>query len=403
MDSIEEVSSSQSLYCVATAATLPPNGGQAAKQLEYFMHRTLTLIVLALLVLTTATMASAQTPPYTRTIIVNSTGNPTVDGAALLSALSSLSPPPDYANRWVIELEGGFYDVGTTPVVLQRYVSLHGSGIYTTFIRGSVKPPTGFLLGGLVEGASDSEIRDLTIQCLSSKEVDACQALSLEEANARLTDMRILTSGSGSGSHWGIRTFNSAPILDRVQIQVDASQGFDNYGVVYGGTSTLNIKRSSITARNAPNNNWAILLREDTQYSIMSDSSINAVGGNDSTGIRYLSSFTSNVLSIDNSRISSHGATKSLGIGEDFGNSSPRIFFRHGRLYGGTHGFEHYGANVDFVNTEVYGPTVRVMGNVVKIGGTWLSGAGSITGLTSLVCAGTFNNSYTFFPSTCPP
>lgn len=366
------------------------------------MQRAIHVLLLLALVLAATTSASAQTPPYTRTVIVNSTGNPAVDGAALLSALASLSPAPNYVNRWVIELEGGFYDVGTTPVVLSPYVSLHGSGIYTTFIRGNVEPPFGFLLGGLVQGASNSEIRDLTIQCLSTKEVDACQALSLEEANARLTDMRILSSGPGSGAHWGIRTFNSAPILDRVQILVDASQGGDNYGVVYGGTSTLNIQRSSINARNAPVNNWAILLREDTQYSVMADSTITASGGNESAGIRYLSSFTTNVLAIDNTRITSSGATKSIGIGDD-GNSSPRIFFRHGRLYGGTHGFDHQFAHVDFVNTEVFGPTVRVNGNIVKIGGTWLRGSGLIFGATSLTCAGTFDNSYTFYPSTCPP
>ena len=367
------------------------------------MRKAPLVIALAFSMLLAAVAVSAQTPPFTRTTIVNNTGSPAADGASLLSALSGLSPAPNYLNRWVIELEGGIYDVGTTAIVLPDYVSLHGSGIYTTIIRGSVGPPPGFLLGGLVEGASNSEIRDLTIQCLSNKEVTSCQALSLEEANARLTDMRILSSGEGSGAHWGIRTFNSAPILDRVQVLVNASVGADNYGVVYGGTSTLNIQRSSITARNSSSNNMAILLKEDTQYSVMADSTITAVGGFEAAGIRYLSSFTSNVLAIDNTRISAHGATKSLGIGDDFGGSTPRIFFRHGRIYGATHGFEHYGANVDLVNTEIYGSSVRVLGNVVKIGGSWLRNSGSITGLTSLVCAGTFDNSYTFYPNTCPP
>ncbi|MDA8017961.1 MAG: hypothetical protein MPN21_10990 [Thermoanaerobaculia bacterium] len=369
------------------------------------MRTRIVLLTLLILALVTASSASAQTPPFTRTVVVNNTGSPAADGAALLSALSSLSPAPSYTNRWVIELEGGIYDVGTTAVVMQPYVSLHGSGIYTTFVRGSVGPVFPFLLGGLVEGASNSEIRDLTIQCLSNAQVDICQAMSLEEAHPRLTDLRIATSGTGTGSHWGIRTFNSAPILDRVQVKVDASASHANYGIVYGGSSTLNIKRSAIVARNATDYNWAILLREDTQYSVMTDTAITAVGGNiESAGIRYNSSFTSNVLSIDNTRITSHGATKSIGIGDDqSGVSTPRIFFRHGRLYGGTDGFAHYGANVDFVNTEVFGPTTRVIANVARVGGTWLRGGGTIFGLTSVTCAGTFDGGYTFYPSTCPP
>ncbi|MCG8462198.1 MAG: hypothetical protein MI919_38430, partial [Holophagales bacterium] len=197
---------------------------------------------------------------------------------------------------------------------------------------------------------------------------------------------------------------DSAPVLDRVQIEVKPEGGNDTYGIVYGGSSTLNIKRSSINARNGSNNNWAILLRESPQYSIMRDSVINAVGGNQSAGIRYLSIAFANVLLLDNTEITSHGATKSIGIGDDgeFAGT-PRIFFRAGRLYGATHGFEHFGANVDFVNTEVFGNTAKVWANIAKIGSTWLRGTGTILGGTSVVCAGVFNTGYTFFPSTCPP
>ncbi|MCG8460034.1 MAG: hypothetical protein MI919_27445, partial [Holophagales bacterium] len=69
------------------------------------MCRHLCLLFLGATLLLTST-AFAQTPPYNRTVIVQSTGVPTTDGAALLAAIAGVSPPPSSTNRWVIQLEG---------------------------------------------------------------------------------------------------------------------------------------------------------------------------------------------------------------------------------------------------------------------------------------------------------
>ena len=360
-----------------------------------------TLVALGLL----AAGASAQTAPYTRTVIVNKVGSATANGAALLVALSGLSPAPSSGDRWVIKIEGGFYDVGTTPIVLQPFVNLEGSGVYTTIVRGSVGPPPGYLLGGVVQGASNSELRDLTIQCISSASVPSCQAISLDTAHARLTDVRVLSGGTGTGSHWGIRTFDSQPTLDRVQVLSDAAGGTDNYGIVFSGSSTMNITRSSVIARYSPNNNWAILLKGNLNNSTLRDSEITASHGTHAAGIYYLESTTSNSLTIDNTTIVASAATTAVGLGRDVvvDNSRPTISFRHGRLAGSTHGFDHLGATVDLVNTEISGSATRVAANVARIGGTKLQGTGIIFGSYSLVCAGTFDGNYTFYASTCPP
>lgn len=362
------------------------------------------LAVALLLAVLFSLPTAAQTAPYNRTVIVPSTGAPTTDGAALLSALSSLSPAPSYTNRWIIQLEGGIYDVGTTPVVLQQWVDLAGAGSHVSVVRGNVGPTGGSLLAGLVKGSSNSEIHDLTIQCLSNASVSACQALELNTADARLVNLTIQTAGTGSDSHWGIRTYDSSPVLDHVEISVNASNSFDNYGAVFGGASKLDMTRSSIDVRNASRNNWAILLSDDIQYSTIRDTKIRANGGYEAAGIRYLNTATASTLTCDNVDVISNQATKSLGIGTDFGDGGfPTIYFRTGSIYGLTQGVDHQGANVYLVNTDVYGGTIRVSGNVVRIGGTWLRGSGLIAGFTSLVCAGTFDGSYTFYPSTCPP
>src|SRR6185369_11505618 len=189
----------------------------------------LSLLVLALAVLSTVT-ASAQTAPYTRTVIVPSNASATTNGTALLAALAGLSPAPSYSNRWLIKLEPGIYNVGTTPVVLQDYVDIEGSGLIESHIQGAFDP-TPLLLGGLVRGANNSELRNLTISCVSNATTTSCQALSLDHASPRLSQMRILVQGTGTANHWGIRMLDSAPVLDDVDIQVTTT-GAHNYGIV---------------------------------------------------------------------------------------------------------------------------------------------------------------------------
>ncbi|HSS78338.1 MAG TPA: hypothetical protein VLV54_16535 [Thermoanaerobaculia bacterium] len=73
--------------------------------------------------------ASAQTAPYSRTVIVPANSTATANGTALLAAVAGLSPAPSYTNRWLIKLEPGVYNVGTSPVVLSQYVDIEGSGV----------------------------------------------------------------------------------------------------------------------------------------------------------------------------------------------------------------------------------------------------------------------------------
>ncbi|MEO1087908.1 MAG: hypothetical protein AAFY88_27045 [Acidobacteriota bacterium] len=359
--------------------------------------------LLTSMVLLTASTASGQTAPYTRTVIVNNSGSDAANGAALLAALSGLSPSPSATDPWLIQLEGGVYDVGTTPVVLPDYVNLQGSGIHASTLRGSVEPPPGFLMGGLVRPSTHVEIRDLTIQCLSSAQVSGCQAMSIDSAGPKLADLRILAQGAGSGNHWGIRLFDGAPALDQVEVLVNAS-GSQNYGIVYTGSSTVDIKRSSVSTSNASLWNWTILMRDQPTYGNISWSSLRASGGQEAACIRYLDAFGGASLLIDSTQMVSVNATKSVGIGDDdFGPSTPTVFVRGGRIFAQTHGFSVPFANANFINTEISGSVTRVNGLNVRIGGSFLSGAGAITGGLSLICAGNFDGGYNFFPGTCPP
>lgn len=349
--------------------------------------------------------ASAQTAPYTRTVIVPANGTAVANGAALLAAVAGLSPAPSYTVRWLIKLEPGVYNVGTSPVILSPYVDIEGSGVVESILQGSVQPPPGFLIGGLVQGASNSELRNLTISCVSDATTPSCQAVSLDTANARLSQVRILLQGTGNANHWGIRTFNSSPILDDVEINVSTG-GTNNYGIVYAGSSTLNILRSSINVFGAGTDNLGISLRDAPLWSLMRDSSVTASGGARAMAVAYISSSASAALSFDNVILSSHSASSlNTGIGiHPSGVSSPTspIFLRAGRIYSTGDGVNVPPASLTVSHTDIESYGVSVGGNTINVMFSKFTGTGATSFWTSATCAANVNAAATFLTSTCP-
>lgn len=370
--------------------------------------RKLLCSTLLLTALAVTSAASAQTAPYTRTVIVPANASTTANGAALLAALASLTPSPSYANRWLIKLEPGIYNVGSTPVVMREYVDIEGSGIIESHIQGAVDP-TPSLMGGLVRGASNSEIRSLTISCVSDATTTGCQALSVENATPRLTQMRILVQGTGTGTHWGMRTFNGGPILNNVEVTVTpGATAYTSYGIVYTGQSTLSIYRSSIHARNATSDNVAIVIKDDLLWSPMRDSSVTASGGSRAMGIAYLESSTANPLILDNVIVAAQGASGvSIGIGLHPGSLyKPRstIYFQGGRILGSTDGvnFELAEVTVELKHTEVEAWRYIAQARHARLYFVRAKGTGTVEGLVSEQCAAIVNSAGIFLPSTCP-
>lgn len=357
-----------------------------------------------LLALLVAGASLAQTPPFTRTVIVNNTGVPATDGAALLAAVAGLSPTPSFTNRWEIKLETGIYDVGSSPVVIPSYVNLTGSGVTRTSVKGSFGPPPGFLIGGVVQVASNSEIRNLTIECQSvAGTQESCQALSIDSGNPRLSNMHINVYGTGTGSHWGIRTFDAVPVIDDIEIVVDADSGFDMYGIVYGGDSAINMNRSSIVVRDGSSKNWAIVIKENLGWSVLREVNIDAVGGTSAAGIAYLSASTTNILQLDDCRVLAYsGSSFSRALHDDTQWGAPRIFVRGGRLYGQSEGVYLPTADVTVSNSEILtNGADNLLANIAKVSSSWLRN-GTVTGLTNETCAGVTDASITFLTSTCP-
>ena len=80
---------------------------------------------------------------HVRTILVSPDGDGSdalANGQNLADAITFLGavvPPPGAANPWLIKIEPGIYDMGSSPVQMLDYVDMEGSGVNTTKIKGN--------------------------------------------------------------------------------------------------------------------------------------------------------------------------------------------------------------------------------------------------------------------------
>jgi len=97
-------------------------------------------------------------PRYARTVVVSPVGTEAQNGAALRSALTSIggtSPQEHY----LVQVEPGFYDIGSIPLALRSNVDVQGSGMSNTMIRAKVDAAD----AGAVVAAPNAALRQITV------------------------------------------------------------------------------------------------------------------------------------------------------------------------------------------------------------------------------------------------
>lgn len=70
---------------------------------------------------------------------------------------------PSPSNPCLLKIMSGVYDIGTNSLVMQPYVDIEGAGETVTKITGTFSPSEGTSYG-IVQGASNAEIRFLTVE-----------------------------------------------------------------------------------------------------------------------------------------------------------------------------------------------------------------------------------------------
>lgn len=313
-------------------------------------------------------------------------GDHTASGTRLINALASITNA-SATKRYVVKIEPGIYDVGTTGAQMKPYVDIEGSGQEATVIKGSGGSEMGTT--GVVVGAASSEIRDLQVKA-ESTEAATIGILLPQGANSTIREMTI--TASGSSVIYGIRNLSqtSSKIED---VTITTNGGTSGYGIgnKFENTAPI-IKRTVINVTTGPALAYGISATYSTLPEIR-DVQVDVSGGNTSYGIYAEPRLDAVNVHIINSSIRSvdygvyandcdvtveHSqirATDSLGIGIRAHN----VMVDNSIIEGDKH-------TVYFALTAAIGAS-RLDGGPVLVGGT---------------CAGVYDESYTFYASTCP-
>lgn len=344
-----------------------------------------------------------------RTVLVSPVpGNPLASGSALQSALLGLAPAPTATNPWLVKLEPGLYDVGGTPLVMRPWVHIEGSGIGITTIRGSADGSG--LTAGTVHGASNSELRQLTVE---ANHPQGAIALYNPGTSPRLYRVRFVAT---SWLAWGIRNASAAPLIEECDVTATSTGGGGSiaYGVVFSSFSSLPagrsaIRRGKIAVTGGASNHGVYLdgglslteLRDSrldvtgggnnyglyatgpswqgTENLFVRDTEINVGGGSGSAYGARFEVGTSLYLTVDNSRLFANSAPQTVAVSH---MGAGAVGVRGSHLLGLTKVAEANG-NMIVTSSEMHGGPTTALG--------WLG------------CVGVWDELAVFYPGTACP
>jgi hypothetical protein len=161
--------------------------------------------------------------------------SPTTAGTALLNTINGITDN-SATNPYLIKLAPGIYDIGTARLLMKEYVDLEGSGPNVTVITGTVSngsfPPT----SGVVNGASNAEIRFLTVENTGSGTYSV--ALLNNSASPAVTNVTATASGSSNVVTYAVFNYSSSPTITNVTANASGTTG-TIYGVVNNSSSPV--------------------------------------------------------------------------------------------------------------------------------------------------------------------
>jgi hypothetical protein len=290
----------------------------------------------------------------------------------------------------------GFYDVGGNSIQMKEYIDIEGSGENVTILSGTIDAE----FPGVVNGASNAEIRFLKVENRGGSGHSKSTALSPGNASPKITNVTV--TASGGSTNYGVRSDISFPTMTNVT--VTTSGGATNYGV-YNSYSSPTMTNSTIMVSGGGGYNYGVY----NTYSspAMTNITITVSGGYTNYGVyNNLYSFSpATPPTMTNVTVTASGASNyNYGIYNE-ASSAPKLTNVTANGSGGIDSFGFFNAN---------------NGGEVTIDHSYFSGLRSVrndsaayiyVGLTKLhgevlgnvKCAGVYDGvSYNFYPSSCP-
>lgn len=333
---------------------------------------------------------------FKRTLLVSPVGDgadPALNGDELLAAaafLDTVSPPPGLANRWLLKIEPGIYDLGDGTLLVRPWIDVEGSGPTVTLIRGDGGSTAG---SAAVEfGNLAGELRNLTVMG-EGVGTDFASAIVVDQGLARIRNVEVVTRGSsGAVECTGIGVFEGGSLdLSRSRITVDCPNLATGIGINFApanSSPSVDIRNVQITVLGGDSLNRGILMGGGTRARngafrlsdvLVEAGSAGAAGAAEAVRTQNVASLA--IRNADLKALSSSGAARGVVV-------------------------ENSAVTVEASHVEASGITADVSVSsdaaAVNVAGTFLGAPVARVGNGTVTCAGVYDLAYNFLPDTCP-
>jgi hypothetical protein len=177
-------------------------------------------------------------------------------GAALRDALALITDAAA-ARPYLIQLDPGVYDLGTTPLLLKPYVGLRGADRTLTILQshGSTNDTT-----ATITAANNAPLRDLTVRNAGGQAFSV--GILAQGASVDLFQVAVVVDAPGSGARaYGLRLLLSpSSSVRESHIQVHGDQETQAVKVTSGA---LTISNTTVTARSNAGTAWGLFPESD--------------------------------------------------------------------------------------------------------------------------------------------
>jgi len=232
---------------------------------------------------------------YGKVAVVAQTGGDYGDPIAAMNDLATWCGTPAATNPCLVKIMPGVYNVGNDRVVMINYVDIEGSGENVTKILGSTNILGGNI--GLVEGASNAELRNLTVENSGGYWVP--KAICNTNASPKLTNITVISAGAPTGNY-GIENRNSSPIMTNVTVYLS---GRSCQAITNNSASSARLTNVNITTACSDVN---VGITNNSSSPILNNVTVSASGGSQEN--YGMLNFTS-TPTIINSSLSGNGAS----------------------------------------------------------------------------------------------
>jgi len=324
--------------------------------------------------------------PYVRTYVVGPVGTAVENGTALLAALAAIPTPASQEEAALLKLEPGLYDVGMTAVTMKPWVDVEGSGETVTKITGAVCGST----TGVVEAASNSELRRLAVE--STCAGTFAYGIYIAAPGARLRRL-VVSASSGASTASGVLVQSGADWTAIRELTATTSATTNAYGAFVIGDA-CSLEDVTLWGGGGSNANNGLQLNGAEGFE-----------GRDITA----SASGSNAISIycmecDGKIVGGRAWGAATAVRAAAPATSHALTLEGFTATGSAYGLYATGAQLTLTvnRSSLSGSTnsVYLTTPVVYVAASQLSGGPVSAG--AILCAGVWDESLTFYPSTCP-